>query len=247
MLSTFSTRNWRRGIVIVTVLAAAAAGVSAFVVGAQEASVRPGINDAYRDPDVEQWVGRLEADDRVIFEYRHAIVAALALEPGMEVADVGAGTGFLTLMIAKAVGPQGRVYAQDVVPEFLELIAGRAREAGLTNVATVLGEQKTTHLEPGSVDLVLVSDVYHHFEFPGAMLASLHAALRDGGRMVVIDFERVEGVSTAFAVEHVRAGKGTVSDEIKDGGFDLVREIPLMTAEGQYYMEFRKRAAKGAQ
>jgi precorrin-6B methylase 2 len=236
-----STRNRGRTAAIAALLAAVAAGVSALVLGAQETSVRPGINDAYRDPDLDQWVGRLEADDRVIFQYRHAIVAALALEPGMRVADVGAGTGFLTRMIAKAVGPEGRVYAQDVVPEFLEHIARGAKEDGLTNITTVLGEQKSTHLEAGSVDLVLVSDVYHHFEFPRAMLASLHAALREGGRMVVIDFERVEGSSTAFALEHVRAGKGTVTDEIKDGGFDLVREIPLMTGEGQYYLEFRKR------
>ena len=226
---------------LVAVVAALAAGVSGPLRCAQETSVRPGINDPYRDPDVEEWVGRLEADDRVIYKYRHAIVAALALEPGMDVADIGAGTGFLTRMIAKAVGAEGKVYAQDVVPEFLEHIARGAKEDGLVNVTTVLGEQKSTHLEPGSVDLVLVSDVYHHFEFPRAMLASLHAALRADGRLVVVDFERVEGKSTAFAIEHVRAGKGTVSDEIMDGGFDLAREIPLMTREGQYYLEFTKR------
>jgi hypothetical protein len=73
------------------------------------------------------------------------------------------------------------------------------------------------------------------------MLESLHSALRSGGRLVVIDFERVEGVSTPFAIEHVRAGKGTVADEIKNGGFDLIREVPLMEREGQYYLEFRKR------
>jgi predicted methyltransferase len=225
----------------IAVVAALAAGVTGPLRCAQETSVRPGINDAYRDPDVDQWVGRLEADDRAIFKYRHAILAALALEPGMDVADVGAGTGFLTRMIARAVGADGRVYAQDVVAEFLEHIARGAKEDGLTNVSTVLGDQKSTNLDPGSVDLVLVSDVYHHFEFPRAMLASLHSALRDGGRLVVIDFERVEGVSDAFALEHVRAGKGTFTDEIKDAGFDLAREVPLMTRDGQYYLEFSKR------
>lgn len=168
----------------VIVVAASLGALVPVASGAQETSVRPGINDAYRDPDVEQWVGRLEADDRVIFEYRHAILAALALEEGMDVADVGAGT---------------------------------------------------------VVDLVLLCDVYHHFEFPRPMLASLHAALREGGRLVVVDFERIEGVSDRFAIEHVRAGKGTVTDEIKDGGFDLVREIPLMTSEGQFFLEFSRR------
>ena len=208
---------------------------------AQETSVRPGINDAYRDPDVDRWVDRLESEDRVIFQYRHAIVAALALQPGMDVADVGAGTGFLTRMIARAVGPEGRVYAVDVVPEFLEHIASGAKEDGLTNVTTVLGGQKSTRLERDAVDLVLVCDTYHHFEFPHATLGSIRSALRDGGRLVVVDFERVEGVSDAFAIEHVRAGKGTVTDEIKNAGFRLLREIPLMEHDGQYYLEFGKR------
>ncbi|HVR29587.1 MAG TPA: methyltransferase domain-containing protein [Thermoanaerobaculia bacterium] len=228
-------------------IAAIAATVLAVVVapapraGGQETSVRPGINDAYRDPDLDRWIDRLESEDRAIFEYRHAIVAALALKAGMEVADVGAGTGFLTRMIARAVGPEGRVYAVDVVPEFLEHIASGAKEDGLTNVTTVLGGQKSTGLEADAVDLVLVCDTYHHFEFPRHTLASLHSALRDGGRLVVIDFERIEGVSGDFAIEHVRAGRGTFTDEIKNAGFELLREIPLMEHEGQYYLEFGKR------
>jgi ubiquinone/menaquinone biosynthesis C-methylase UbiE len=226
---------------ILRVLVLAATTLLGSAMCAQETSVRPGVNDAYRNPDVDQWVDRLEADDRAIYKHRHAILSALGLEPGMEVADVGAGTGFLTLLIAAAVRPDGRVFAEDVVPEFLEHIAAAAKKEGLGNVTTVLGDQKSAKLEPGSIDLALVCDVYHHFEFPRPMLASLHSALRDGGRLVVIDFERVEGVSTQFAIEHVRAGKGTFTDEIKNGGFDLVRELPLMEGEGQYYLEFRKR------
>jgi ubiquinone/menaquinone biosynthesis C-methylase UbiE len=209
--------------------------------GGDEASVRPGVNDAYRDADIEQWVDRLEADDRAIWKNRHAIVAALELEPGAAVADVGAGTGFLTFLIAAAVGPNGRVYAQDITPEFLEHIASEIEAKGIGNVTTVLGDPKSARLPTGSVDLVLLSDVYHHFEFPRAMLASLHDALRPRGRLVLIDFERIEGVSDSFALEHVRAGKGTVTDEVKNGGFDLIRELPLMAGEGQYYLEFSRR------
>jgi ubiquinone/menaquinone biosynthesis C-methylase UbiE len=219
----------------------AAGALTTVAVRTQETSVRPGINDAYRNADVDEWVGRLEADDRAIFKFRHAIVATLGLEPGMEVADIGAGTGFLSLLIAAEVGPDGRVFAEDVVPEFVEHITAAAKKQGLGNVTTVLGDQKSTRLAPDSIDLALVSDVYHHFEFPEPMLESLRSALRSGGRLVVIDFERVEGVSTQFAIEHVRAGKGTVTDEIKNGGFDLIREIPLMEREGQYYLEFRER------
>jgi ubiquinone/menaquinone biosynthesis C-methylase UbiE len=207
----------------------------------QETSVRPGINDPYVEPDLAEWVGRLEGENRAIFQYRHAIVATLALDEGDEVADVGAGTGFLTRLMAEEVGPEGKVYAVDVVPEFIEHIRERAAKEGLTQIETVTGEPRSTKLATDSVDVVLVCDTYHHFEYPEDSLASIREALRPGGTLVVIDFERVEGVSPPFAIGHVRAGKGTVTDEVKDAGFDLVREIPLMEQEGQYYLVFRER------
>ncbi len=222
------------GVVVLT-------GAASLACFAQDSSVRPGVNDPYKNADVDAWVGRLESHDRAIYKHREAIVATLGLTPGMEVADVGAGTGFLTLLIAAAVGPDGRVFAEDITPEFLAHIDEVARQEGIANVTTVRGDDKSTRLAPASVDLVLISDTYHHFEYPEPMLASVHQALREGGRLVVIDFERVEGVSPQFALEHVRAGKGTVTDEIKNEGFDLVREVPLMEGEGQYYLEFRRR------
>ncbi len=159
----------------------------------------------------------------------------------MSVADVGAGTGFLTQMIAREVGAEGKVYAVDVVEEFLDLIAADAERAGIENLVTVLGDQKTTKLESGVADLILVCDAYHHFEFPQHTLASLHQALRLSGTLVVIDFERIEGKSAPFALGHIRAGKGTFTDEIKNAGFELEREIPLMEDEGQYVLVFAKR------
>src|SRR5687767_7642211 len=133
---------------------------------AQEESVRPGVNDSYKNADVDQWVGRLEAHDRAIFKYRHAIAATLGLVPGMEVADVGAGTGFLTMLIAAEVGSDGRVFAEDITPEFLAHIGEVAKKEGVTNVTTVLGDAKSTRLAADSIDLALVSDTYHHFEYP---------------------------------------------------------------------------------
>ena len=110
---------------------------------------------------------------------------------------------------------------------------------GLGNVVPVLGDQHTTGLPATSIDLALVCDVYHHFEFPQHSLTSIHQALRANGQLVVLDFERIEGVSPDFQISHVRAGKGTVTDEIKNAGFDLVREIPLLP--DQYYLVFQKR------
>ena len=206
---------------------------------AQEQSVKPGINDRWEDPDLDDILPRLEREDRSIYKYRHAIVAALGLEPGMEAADVGAGTGFITLLMAREVGPTGRVYAGDIAQKSLDFIAERAAEQGIANLETVLGTHRSTNLKPASVDLLLVSDTYHHFEYPKDMLASIRQALRREGRLVIIDFERVNGVTGDFALEHVRAGKGTFTDELRDAGFEPEKEIPLM--KDQYFLVFRKR------
>ena len=206
---------------------------------AQEQSVKPGINDSYTDPDIDTLLARFEREDRAIYKYRHAIVAALGLEPGMVAADVGSGTGFLTLLIAKEVGPDGKAYAEDIAQEPLDFIAKRATEQGIVNLETVLGTHRSTNLKPASVDLLLACDSYHHFEYPEDMLASIYQALRPEGRFVIIDFEHVKGVTEEFFLEHVRAGKGTFTDELRDAGFELEKEIPLM--KGQYFLVFRKR------
>lgn len=222
-----------------TVAAACLALLVATPVAAQDASVSPGINRNYESPDVDRLQETLEGERRAIYRYRHAIVAALGLEPGTAVADVGAGTGFITRLMAQEVGADGRVYAMDIARELLDHIETTAGADRLTNVTTVLGDQHTTNLPAASVDLALVCDVYHHFEFPHDSLASIHQALREDGRLVIVDFERIEGVSAEFQLSHVRAGKGTVSDEVKNAGFDLVAEIPLIP--GQYYLVFQKR------
>ena len=206
---------------------------------AQEESVAPGINDSFENPDPDRYVERFEGESRTIYRYREAIVAALGLEPGMDVADVGAGTGFFSRMMAAKVGPGGKVYAVDIAKNFLDHIEKTSREAGLSNIETVLCDQKSTRLAPESVDLIFICDTYHHFEFPMQTLVSIHQALRPGGTLVIIDFERVVGVSVEFAISHVRCGKGTVTDEVKDAGFDFIGEIPMM--EDQYFIKFRKR------
>ena len=205
----------------------------------QEASVKPGINERYADPDMNRIEAILEREDRAIYKYRHAIVAALALEPGMDVADVGAGTGFIARLMAREVGSNGKVYAVEISPQAVDYLRDAASKEGVDNLLPVLGEFRSTTLGTGSVDLVLACDVYHHFEYPEDMLASIRQALRPGGQLAIIDLERVRGVTEDFTFVHIRAGKGTFSDEIKDGGFDLVKEIPLM--KDQYFLVFRKR------
>lgn len=206
---------------------------------AQEASVKPGINKSFDDPNVEEFVNRFEVESREVYRYREAIVAVMGLQSGRHVADVGAGTGLLTRIMAPEVGTDGRVYAVDIAAKFLDHIETANKEAGIENVDTVQCDQHSTNLAPASVDRVLVCDTYHHFEFPQDTLASIHRALRNDGRLIIVDFERVEGVSKPFVMGHVRCGKGTVTDEVRDAGFELAADIPMM--EEQYVLIFEKR------
>jgi ubiquinone/menaquinone biosynthesis C-methylase UbiE/intracellular sulfur oxidation DsrE/DsrF family protein len=192
---------------------------------AQEKSVKPGINDPFKNPDVEKYKGTFEGESREVYVQREKLVAACGLKPGMVVADVGAGTGLHTRLFAKAVGDDGQVYAVDISAKFLEHIQKTSREAKLRNVTPVLCNEDAVDLPRGSVDVAFVCDTYHHFEFPHRTLASLHRAIKPGGKLVVVDFKRVEGVSSAWTLNHVRAGQETVEKEIAAAGFKKADEV----------------------
>jgi len=198
----------------------------------------PAINRPYLDPDFAQWVERFESPGREVYDRRAAIVAASGVKPGMRVADIGAGTGLFTLLFARAVGPTGHVTAVDISPTFVANIQRRAQNEKLGNVSTRVNSQTDTGLPPASIDLAFISDSYHHFEQPRAMLASIHRALRAGGSLVVIDFERDEGKSSGWVLGHVRAGKQGVISEIEAAGFRLAADIRLL--EQNYFLRFVK-------
>jgi ubiquinone/menaquinone biosynthesis C-methylase UbiE len=205
-----------------------------------EQSVAPGINRSYQDADPRQWRGVFERDGREVWERREDILRELRLRPGQSVADIGAGTGFIALMMARAVGPEGRVYAVDITPSFVEAIRNRAAAAGLDNVIGVVNDPYSVQLPPGSVDLVFSSDTYHHFEYPHATLRSIHDALRPGGELVIVDFKRIPGLSSPWVLGHVRAGEETVRAEIEAAGFELTERPDFM--QTQYFLRFRKTA-----
>lgn len=191
-----------------------------------EASVKPGINDDYRNGDIPTWQGRLEAESREVYRERERIVAAAGIRPGETVADIGAGTGLLTLLLAKATGPAGKVYAQDIIPEFVKHLGGRAAAEGLRNVVPTLGKEDSAELPRASLDVAFICDTYHHFEYPKTMMATIHAALKPGGRLVIVDFERIPGVSTEWILSHVRAGRPEVEQELREAGFERLADQP---------------------
>ena len=206
---------------------------------AQEESIRPGINKPFENPDVESWLARFERDDRDLYTRKNEIAAVLNLEPGMDVADIGAGTGFYTMLFAQKVGPDGTVYALDIAENFITHINETAEELGLDNVRGINNPVDSTTLEPDSVDVVFLAHTYHHFEYPYKMLESIRSALRSDGTVVLVEFERIEGVSAKFILGMVRAGKGTFTDEFLNAGFELIEEVPF--SEKDYVLKFRLR------
>ena len=217
-----------------TTLAIPAAGLQAD----EERSVSPGINSYYRDPNWQQWVNTFERPGREVYDRRHAIVDATGVRPGDVVADIGAGTGLFTRLFAERVGPEGRVYAVDISDTFIRNIMRAAEHHGYTNIEGVVNNDRDVLLPAASIDTAFLVDTYHHFEYPVSMLSSIHASLKPGGILIIIDFRRDPRTSSRWVMGHVRAGKDTVIEEITDAGFGLVDDMPLLRTN--YYLVFRK-------
>ena len=208
----------------------------------QDASVKPGINSKFLDPklNVEEWTKKFETESREIFLQREKIVAAAGLKLGMAMADIGAGTGLFTLHFAKAVGADGKVFAVEIAKNFLEHIKSRASKASASNVQTILCTEKSVELPEASIDLAFICDVYHHFEYPQATLATLQKALKPGGELVLIDFKRIPGESSDFIMGHVRAGQEVFEAELAAAGFEKVSEVKDMLKEN-YFVRFKRK------
>ena len=207
---------------------------------ATEQNVKPGINDAWRSEDIGPLVDRLETESREIWTERFQLAALVGPPKGAVVADIGAGSGFMTNIFARQVGPTGTVYAVDINPILMRHVAEGAAEAGLENVKIVVCTDKSVELPENSIDIAFICDTYHHFEFPKNTMTSLHRAMKSGGQVVIVDFHRIEGVSREFIMEHVRAGEEVFTKEILDAGFELMNdhEVPFLTEN--YVLRFRK-------
>jgi ubiquinone/menaquinone biosynthesis C-methylase UbiE len=209
---------------------------------ASDESVRPGINESFKNPELDpkKFVNRFEVESREIFFLRHRIAKQLELKPGMAVADVGAGTGLFMDLLSRAVGPEGKVYGIDIAPKLIDYMRERAEKKGHTQFVPHLCTERSVELPANSVDVVFVCDTYHHFEYPQQSLASIHQALRPGGRLVVVDFERIPGKSRKWVLGHVRAGKEVFTAEIEAAGFALLDE-PQVGLKENYLRRFVKK------
>jgi len=205
---------------------------------AQESNVSHGINDYYYDADFQDWVSTFESPGREVFDYRKRIVDSLNIQPGTSIADIGAGTGLFTMPFAYKVGPKGRVYAVDISKSFIDNIVQRAKQKGFNNVAGILNDQYTTKLPKNSIDMTFISNTYHHFEFPKSMLSSIHDALKDDGLLVIIDFQKIRGVSSNWVMGHVRLDKLQTIHEVEQSGYKLIGEYDFL--KENYFLVFNK-------
>lgn len=182
-------------------------------------------------------------------EERDGIVASLALQPGDTAADVGAGDGRYSVVLARGVGPSGRVYATEVDRAEIEKISSLAREEGLGNLTTLVGSQADTGLPAGCCDAILVRLVYHHFTDTAAMRRSLWNALRAGGRIAVIDVPPQKDWRPLAGVPE-RGGHGIeaaeVIREMTSSGFELLSRDDDWPAEDDAYLVVFRRPASGA-
>ena len=184
--------------------------------------------------DVAHWEKVFDDPARASWQQPAAIVAALAITPGMAVADLGAGTGYLERALSEAVGPRGVVYAVEIEPNLVMHMRERAEKEGTANVVPVLASRDSPRLPAGRVDRILLLDTYHHIDQRIAYFGQLRTALAPGGRVVIVDWEkRQDTIGPELA--H-RLAREQVEDEMRRAGFRPVETPP--TLAHQYVLVF---------
>lgn len=191
---------------------------------AQRAAV-PGVHpiSGRRFAPVMGWQGAdwLERNERVQEEEPDIALDVLKIAKGAVVADVGAGSGYMSAKLASRVGPTGKVYANDIQPEMITLIRQRIAKDKLTNVEPVLGTVDDPRLPSEALDLILMVDVYHELQQPQVMLAALRKALKPEGRLVLLEY-RKEDPSIPIRPEH-KMSVAEAKLEVEAEGFSLAK------------------------
>jgi ubiquinone/menaquinone biosynthesis C-methylase UbiE len=180
----------------------------------------------------------LERSEREKEEAPESALDQMGVQKGMTVADIGAGTGYFSIRLARRVGPTGRVYANDVQPEMLDRIRQKSEKLDLRNIETVLGSEADPKLPAGKMDLILMVDVYHEFSQPQRMLDAIRTALKPDGRLVQLEY-RKEDPTIPIRPDH-KMSIPEVKTEVEAEGFKL--EKVLDTLPRQHLFIFVKAA-----
>ncbi len=189
----------------------------------------------HRFEGAETWAKEFNSSERDAWQKPQEVLEALKIGNAATVADIGAGTGYFAMRIAR-LAPQGRVYAVDVEPDMTRYLAERAKREGLTNVIPVLAQGDNAGL-PKPVDLALVVDTFHHIGNRVAYFTRLKASLKDDGRLAIVDFkaDSPNGPPPQFRIPPEQA-----IEELMAAGYTLVETGPRLLR--QYMLIFRKNA-----
>jgi ubiquinone/menaquinone biosynthesis C-methylase UbiE len=191
-------------------------------------------NKAYKTKEGRDGVAKtLDNPNRDKNQKPEEIITLMQVKPGMTVADIGTGTGFMLPYLSRAVGAKGKVIGEDIASDFLDRAKTRVTDDKLTNANLVLGTETDPKLPPHAVDIALVLDVYHHFDYPDKMLANIAAGLKPRGRFVIVDFYKKD------RPDHIRLERDDVRKEIESNGFHFV-SMTEHTGSNQYMLIFEK-------
>ena len=201
-----------------------------------------GIGKFFLDREISRVMGHegadwLERPERETEERPDTVLRLLNLKPGDTVADIGAGSGYFTRRLARAVGPRGRVFAVDIQLQMLTELTNRLTRAGITNVSPILGADRDPRLPPASIDLALLVDVYHELEYPFEMLVAISRSLKPGGRVVLVEY-RAEDPAVPIKPLH-KMSEAQARRELAAAGLQWLRthrDLPR-----QHILEFQKK------
>ena len=209
--------------------------------GGLAAQVASEANSGYQTQQQREAVAKGLADPaRDEKQKPRELLKAMGVQPGMTVADVGTGVGYMLPFLSREVGPNGRVIAEDIFDDFLALAKQRAHNQKLENVTFVKGTDTDPQLPEGAVDIVLALDVYHHFDYPETMLAAIYKSLKAGGKLVVVEYyKRAEAMPNSRALTHIRLDMADVIKEIEANHFHLLAEKEHIP-DSQYMLVLRK-------
>ena len=188
----------------------------------------------YAKASAESFAAKFEEPSRALFRYRAAMVNLMQVKPGMTVAEVGAGSGYLARFLAEKVGAQGKVIANELEPKMVTYMTERAAKEGLKNFTAVKGDTASTGFEPASIDAMAAVYSFSFFDQPEAMLKSMNASLKPNGLLLIVDLPResLEKTSPGMDAEEVVA-------LAEAAGFTRVGENGIVP--GHYSLIFRKK------
>lgn len=218
--------------------------LSACATRGTDPSVAPGINDRYATEQGRATSLQIfEGEGREQYQKPEELIRNMDLKEGDVVCEVGAGSGYFTPYLSKAVGSTGKVYAEDPQREFLAVLEQKKAGRGLSNVEVVLGSYTDTNLPDRSCDVTFVLDAYHHFEWPKPMLDAMKRDTKPGGRLVIVDwYRRQNEIFTQWGIDplkHLRLDLDGVVAEITAQGWDHVETRRFL--DHQYFVVFRPR------